>query len=56
MIPGLKGWNTVIGFFLVGALGVAWNMGWIDEKTAAWVATVLVPYTGISLRSAVKKP
>ena len=56
MIPQLKNWNTIVGFLAVGVVGVLWNVGWIDDSTAKWILTALVPYTGISLRSAITKP
>ena len=55
MIPWLKGYNSYVGAILLGLIGMLMTKGTISVEMAGYLASVIGPYFGISLRAGMKK-
>lgn len=50
----LKGKKTIIGSIAGAVVTVAWSLGLIDDATAKMLLGIVVAWTGVSLRLAIK--
>lgn len=55
LMKSLDGYKTYIGFIGLGVLGIIKTLDYIDEASYEWMRNFLLMWTGISLRSAIKK-
>jgi hypothetical protein len=55
ILKAIDGNKTYIGMIAAGALGISWNYGLVNDEIAGLLATLITTWTGISLRSAMKK-
>lgn len=51
----LNGYKTHLGFIVLGLIGIACMQGWISQELAATAASIVGAWTGIAIRSAMKK-
>ena len=43
----LNGNKTYIGMIILGAVGLSYSMGWLDEKTFTTIGSIVGAWTGI---------
>lgn len=55
MLKILSGKKTYLGMMGLGLLGLCWSLGWIDDKTASVIGSIIGPMTGVAYRHAVAK-
>ncbi len=51
----MNGNKTYLGMISAGLLGILYSQGWISDQVAATSASIITAWTGIAVRSAVKK-
>lgn len=51
----LKGKKTYLGAIAWGVLGIAMSQQWIDEKTATLFGGLILGWSQMSIRSAIKE-
>lgn len=51
----LSGYRTQIGFIAAGVLGICYGERWIDEQAAVVAASLILAWTGVAAREALRK-
>ncbi len=51
----LSGNKTYIGAISGGLLGIIYSLGYLDDRTAGIIASIITAWTGVAIRSAVAK-
>ncbi len=51
----LDGKKMYLGSIAAGLLGIFWSLGYVDDKAAQVIASIIAAWTGVAFRSALPK-